>query len=381
VRRFLAVLALLALMIPAVGAGAPETENYRDDFGSGGYTGNDGSLDFSGPWAEFGDPVSGPDGGNVHIGPEYCSNNECVHIEGGEGLDPGLVLTSFGLSRTADLSVFSSAELCFDIQIIPQTGMLETTNAELWVQVHDGTRWHTIKEYDLSQATEQHKTLDVTEYMSSSFRVRFKVPNAVEAGLTGLELFYNGYTTIDRVEITGTLTPPSTTSTSTTSTSTPATTSTTKPKTNATTSSTSTTAAGATATTRPGSANPTPSGPGDTGTTSTTIDSTTTSTTPESGLIVPGRPPGPPSDSGLRDPGMGLMADYSSGMMGDMDMGEVEVLGAELTADFSLAVEAFQAVKIWIAALALLIGAALVSGLDSRRWRRQVSNLKPTSRD
>jgi hypothetical protein len=78
---------------------------------------------------------------------------------------------------------------------------------------------------------------------------------------------------------------------------------------------------------------------------------------------------------------MGLMADYSTGMMGGMDMGEVEVLGAELTADFSLAVEAFQAAKIWIAALALLIGAALVSGLDSRRWRRQVSSIRPTSRD
>ena len=45
------------------------------------------------------------------------------------------------------------------------------------------------------------------------------------------------------------------------------------------------------------------------------------------------------------------------------DMAEVEVLGAELTADFSLAVEAFEGAKVWIAVLTLLIGAAIVSGM------------------
>ena len=56
--------------------------------------------------------------------------------------------------------------------------------------------------------------------------------------------------------------------------------------------------------------------------------------------------------------------------MGDMEMAEVEVLGAELSADFSLAVEAFEAAKVWIASLALVIGAAVVSGMDWRRTRR-----------
>lgn len=57
-------------------------------------------------------------------------------------------------------------------------------------------------------------------------------------------------------------------------------------------------------------------------------------------------------------------------MMGDMSMEQVEVLGAELDADFSLAVEVFDAVKVWGAALAMLIAAALVAGVDRRRFGR-----------
>lgn len=52
-------------------------------------------------------------------------------------------------------------------------------------------------------------------------------------------------------------------------------------------------------------------------------------------------------------------------------MESVEVLGAELDADFSLAVEYFEAGKLWIALLALVIGAAFVGGLDRRRFRRE----------
>lgn len=78
----------------------------------------------------------------------------------------------------------------------------------------------------------------------------------------------------------------------------------------------------------------------------------------------------PPSSGGLRVAAVGLLADYESGMMGDMDTEEIEVLGASLEADFSMAVEAFQTAKIWIAVLALLIGAAVVSGMDVRRSKR-----------
>ena len=367
-KRLAAVAIAIALALPATVALAAETETYRDDFGSGGYSGNDGSLDFSGPWSEFGDPVPGPGGiGNVHVASDHCSNNECLHIEGGEGLDPGLILASFGVSRAADLSKFESAELGFDVQVIPQEGI---TNADLWVQVFDGSRWYTIKEIDLSAKDSFHKDLNVTEYMSPGFKVRFKVPSAAEAGVG--ELFYNGWATIDRVEIGGPLRQSTTTTSTTSSTTTTTPTKTPTPTSTTSTSSTTTTVGAVTSTTSPRATTSTRpasvagAGGTDSSTTTTLADTTTTS---GAALVV--SPPAPPSDGGLRDPGVGLMTDYEPGMMGDMDMESVEVLGAELDADFSLAVEYFETGKLWIALLALVIGAAFIGGLDRHRLRRE----------
>ena len=65
--------------------------------------------------------------------------------------------------------------------------------------------------------------------------------------------------------------------------------------------------------------------------------------------------------------GQGVMVDYHK-VSGDVNgSGNVEVLSAEVTANFSLAVEAFKTTKIWLAALSLMIAAALVSGVDRRR--------------
>lgn len=61
------------------------------------------------------------------------------------------------------------------------------------------------------------------------------------------------------------------------------------------------------------------------------------------------------------------MADYRPGAMGEIDAEDLEVLGIELDAEFSLAVEAFEAARIWISILSLIIAAAVISGMD---WRR-----------
>jgi len=65
------------------------------------------------------------------------------------------------------------------------------------------------------------------------------------------------------------------------------------------------------------------------------------------------------------------MTDYALGMMGDMDTDGIEVLGAELDAEFSMAVEVVESAKLWIALLALVIGAAFIGNLDRRRSQRQ----------
>lgn len=367
-RRLLAGLVVVALMLPAVAVMATEEESYRDDFGSGGYSGNDGSLQWNGSWTESGDS-GGSGSGTIHIGPENCSNNKCLHIE---GPPLGLVTTSYWAERSADLSVFEWAELSFNIQVIP----LGLTTTELQVQVNTGSGWKKLKGYPLSQAVSQTKTLDLGDYLQESFRVRFVVMDVL-GGLTNL--LYNGYATIDRVEIAGTIADePATTTSTTSATSTTSTTSgpsTTSTTTRPTTTST-TVASTTTTTTRPGAASTT-TGPGeavvaqpadDVETTTTTTGDDDTST-PVAPAFVNG-PPSPPPNSGLHDPGIGLMADYDTGMMGQMDMDQVEVLGAELDVDFSLAVEAFESARVWIAVLALMIAAAIVSGMDTRRARR-----------
>jgi hypothetical protein len=66
--------------------------------------------------------------------------------------------------------------------------------------------------------------------------------------------------------------------------------------------------------------------------------------------------------------GNGLMFDVQSGASGNIEaLDNVEVLSAGVTANFSLAVEAFKSTKVWMAALSLMIAAALVSGMDHRR--------------
>jgi hypothetical protein len=368
VRRLLGSIVVIALMLPALASWATGEETYRDDFGSGSYGGDDGSLEFSGPWSEFGDPEgAGPDGGWVHVGKENCSNNECLHIEG-----YGLVLRSFGAQRSADLSVFTSATLSFDVQVHPQ-GL---TTTELQAQVYNGSGWVTVSTFDLSQPGSLQKSVPLDSYLVKDFAVRFQVSDLAGGGLLGLDILYDGYATVDKVQISGVPGKPTSTSSSTSTTAPTSTSSTTGGSANVT-----TTKPGATSTTTTiAPTSDTTNAHPDRATTTTRVsvadedDAAATTTTVDDrrsdDAVVIGPSPGPPPDSGLRVTSGGVMADYQMGMMGDMPMGEVEVLGAELTADFSLAVEAFGAAKVWIAALALLITAAIVSGMDWRRTRR-----------
>jgi hypothetical protein len=113
-------------------------------------------------------------------------------------------------------------------------------------------------------------------------------------------------------------------------------------------------------------------------TTSTTTPAATTTTTSEAtsttaGVGGGGGPAGPSSEGGLREAAVGLLADYQPGMAGDLNLEGVEVLGADLAVDFSLAVEIFEAAKVWIAVLVLMVTAAVVSGMDRKRRSRQPS--------
>ena len=391
-RRALGCLLLAALLIPSLAASA-KSENVRDDFREVSYSGNDGSLDWAASWSEIGEG-NGASSGRVRVDDENCSNNRCLRIE-------GLLTTVFGASRKADLSSFTTADLSFDMET--EVPLLSSGSLSLQAR-GNGSNWETLDTFTINSGDEYEENLDVSAYAGADFELRFRLSTNI-LGLLGGPRVY-----IDKVEIAGQVAEATTTTSTTTtssssmpsststtsatattsSTSSPVSTPTTTPVTiTSSTSTTPTTPPGitptipgdgaqipgdgaqtgdhvTTTTTRqdaPTTERDSPSG-SDLGTTTSTIASTTSTTLGSVG----GGTPGPPPGSGLRESSVGLLADYETGMMGDL---EIEVLGAELTAEFSLAVEAFEAAKVWIAILALVIAAAVVSGMDWRRTRRR----------
>ncbi|HEX6221305.1 MAG TPA: hypothetical protein VF115_09440 [Acidimicrobiia bacterium] len=356
-RRLLALL-VAALLVPALSVTAGDTGEYRDDFGDGGYGGNDGSLEFGGPWVEFGDNGSA-ESGSIRIGSENCSNNHCLRIEG-----PGLLAGDLRVTRVADLGVVSDATLSVDIQVQPG-GLLELLGSELRIQGYDGSKWVSIQTYDLSKAFGGSKVFSLASFDNTDFALRFVV-----TGLLGGDVAeFDGYVTIDRVAISGALqSPPTTTST------------TIKPTSTTTSRPASTTSSTLPSTTTTQDASSRSSSPETTTTTTSEFASSSTSTTlrPVPAGGPPGGDPSPPTavvllDGGLRDPGVGLLADYQEGMMGDLQTDQVEVLGVTVDADFSMAVEVFETARIWIALLALMVSAAIIGGVDRRRRSERAS--------
>jgi len=367
-RRLAGILVLtLLLAVPAVTAVATNP-SYADDFSQGGYTGNSGSpdLEFSGPWQEWGDNGT-PSSGRLHVGNENCEFEPCLHLEG-----EGLIPTTFYIERSADLSIFNQATLRFDIHVVPEVGDTAILKVKAW----NGSSWATLKSYNLALAKEESNNLPLKSYLcTQEFALRFEISGS---------LLHNGYVTIDNVQLTGSLSSTTTTTTTTTSTTTTTTsassTTTTSAPTTTSTSSTTTTTSPTTTTTEPTTTSTEPHrtttttrAPTTTSTLVTTTSTSPTSTTTTLAAIVIGEDttPSPPEfEAGIHDmgEGKGLMYDIHEGMNGDLSgLDDVEVLSAAVTADFSLAVEAFKSTKVWLAALSLMIAAALVSGMDHRR--------------
>ncbi len=363
-RRWGATLVVALLVVPVLAASA-QGESVRDDFETVSFGGDDGTRPWSGPWVEIGE-VDGPSGGQVAVASTNCSDSNCLRLTGG-------LLGQVGARRGADLSVLSTPTLTFDTHI----GAALASTGTLRVQVRGkGSGWVALSTETLLLKTGQFtESFDVSAYAGADFELRFLLDSLLGGDRVSL----------DRVRVEGVVSGDTTTS-STTSTSEAASSSSTS-----TTSSIGTTSTSTTATTVTGAvATPTTSTPptsevtsptvteGDQGDEEGAIDpspsspaldddiiataTTTTTTTDRSLLVVAiSRPP----SGGLREPALGLLADYREGMMGDFE--DIEVLGANLRADFSLAVEIFGRIKFWIALLALIVTAAIVGGIDVKR--------------
>jgi hypothetical protein len=330
----------LALSVTAPALASSEG-NYRDDFKNPVYTGNDGSLSWNGPWQEIGEG-DGPSTGAVHVMSDgRCAGNKCLHIHSG-----GQVLAEVGAMRFADTSLFTGAELCYELNSVILDMELGDTNLYVEVTKNGGSNWTTVDTLSVLELfdAEKKRTISIDGYLSEGFGVRFVVN-----GLLDGEVF------VDNVEVWGVLKQETTTTTSTTSTTTPTTT-TTKPTT------TSTTAPDRPTTTdRSGVVPPVV----DTTSTSTTTTIDRSGDEDPSGAVA--SEPAPPSDGegGLNFSKMGVQTDFGGTPFQNEGMAAPEVLG--LTVEYAMAVEVIAANWIWPVVLVLLITVLLVVGLDRRR--------------
>jgi hypothetical protein len=385
VRRLTAALVSIALMGLAVTASAHETEHYKDKFTSISWHGSDGTLTWPGPWSEIGDDGDEKKGNVRVVSASNCSGT-CMRMSALTTL-----LGSIGAVRSADTSFLEEITLSFDVR--STSSLLAST---LDVQVNGGGGWVGVAQYNLASGINEHASIDVSEFSSENFRVRFL--------FSGLLLSSEVY--VDTVEILGTYVEPTTTTTTTVP---PSTTTTTAPTTTTTQPSTTTTSGveGTTSTTTPGSSSPAPTTtttrPGDGKSTTTTLpgdtDGSTTSTSPDSTTttIIAGGPGGPgqgggpdgggpegngpgdggtdddaatnafaPGGSGIRAAARGLQANFQGDLYGDVR--SVSALnGIDFQADFNMAVEVIEASWAWIVLLGLVIAYSIVSGLDRRR--------------
>ena len=386
-RRLTAALVAIALMGLAVTASAHETEEYKDKFTSISWHGSDGSLPWPGPWSEIGDDGDEKKG-NVRVVSSGNCSGTCMRMSALTTL-----LGPIGAVRSADTSLFEEATLSFDVR--STSSLLAST---LEVQVNGGGGWVDVAEYQLSSGINENASIDVSDFSSENFRVRFRFSGL----LLSSEVF------VDTVEILGTYAESTTTTTTTlppTTTTTVPTTTTTQPTTTTTTASTTTTISrphGTTSMTIPGSGSPAPtttSEPGSDTSTTTTVpgggDESTTSTAPDSSTtttLIAGGPGGPgqgggpdgggpddegtgsdgsiqafaPGGSGIRAAARGLQANFQGDIYGDVR--SVSALnGIDFQADFNLAVEVIEASWAWIVLLGLIIAYSIISGLDRRR--------------
>ena len=385
-RCLTAALVAIALMGLAGTASADETEEYKDKFTSISWHGSDGSLPWPGPWSEIGDDGDEKKG-NVRVVSSGNCSGTCMRMSALTTL-----LGPIGAVRSADTSLFEEATLSFDVR--STSSLLAST---LEVQVNGGGGWVDVAEYQLSSGINQHASIDVSDFSSENFRVRFRFSGL----LLSSEVF------VDTIEILGTFVESTTTTTTTLppTTTTTAPTTTTQPTTTTTAASTTTTTSrpdATTSTTIPGSSSPAPTTtiePGNDMSTTTTVpgggDGSTTSTAPDSlttTTVIAGVPGGPgqgggpdgggpddegtggdgsiqafaPGGSGIRAAARGLQANFQGDIYGEVR--SVSALnGIDFQADFNLAVEVIEASWAWIVLLGLVIAYSIISGLDRRR--------------
>lgn len=105
-RRMASVLTSVLAFSLVASVALASTANYRDQFANSGYSGSNGSLDWSAdPWKEVGDDGSYKTGKVQSLASGLCPQGSSCLVIYGQGLN----LVGIGASRPADLGEFQSA--------------------------------------------------------------------------------------------------------------------------------------------------------------------------------------------------------------------------------------------------------------------------------
>ncbi len=141
------------------------TEYVYDGFESHDYSGNMGSVNWSGNWHEIGES-DGASLGAVHVA-HYdldAIGSHCLEIN---------ATANRGLYREVDLSSASSAELHFDYQRHDSNGFMSST-LQVLVSDDGGASWATV--YTIGQgidATPHSLNLDISSYLAANSQIQF----------------------------------------------------------------------------------------------------------------------------------------------------------------------------------------------------------------
>jgi hypothetical protein len=245
-------------------------------FSEQGYGGNDGTMEFNGPWIEMGES-NGPASGIVRVWPhEYCDGGYCLKMGGSDDDAAG-----HGAYRAVDLTGATSAMLSLDDgrQLLDDDS---TGTAVVQISADGGGSWKTLDTITLERddgAVSFHRKYIITDFATPGTVIRFKITDAEDL---------EAYWIIDNVVIEATFEEPTTTTSTTKAPATTTTTSTTKTPEPTTTTST-------TKTPEPTTTTSTTKTPEPTTTTSTTkTPATTTSTHPRDEEKKTSEKPGPP---------------------------------------------------------------------------------------
>ena len=141
----------------------------RDEFTTASYGNNDGSVNWATTWIETDDGDAGTDPASGYV---YISGGELLlYNETASTNDPSL-------EREADLSGYTEASLSFNWRI-PSSDIDPSDSVTLEISDDGGASWATLEQftgYDF--ATTDSREYNITAYIASNTRIRFRVDNA-----------------------------------------------------------------------------------------------------------------------------------------------------------------------------------------------------------